>query len=207
MKIAIFGATGKTGIEVIKQAVDAGHEVTVMVRDAKRLPRFTKEIKVITGDFNDKLAVQSTVKGQDAVICTLGSRELYKNTGFRDFATRVIMEAMNEERVKRFVVMSSMGIGESWNDIPAFTKLLFKVVMPAARKDHEAQEAAVKASLLDWTIIRPSGLTDQQEVTTYEFGKIISPKSSRISRANVADLMLKVLESNSHIHEALVISN
>jgi putative NADH-flavin reductase len=88
-----------------------------------------------------------------------------------------------------------------------FSKALFKLVMPAARQDHEAQELAVKSCGLDWTIIRPSGLTDVLNVSPYEYGKDISPKTSRISRANVADLMLKVIESNTHIQEAITITN
>ena len=207
MKIAIFGASGKTGIELVRQALDHGHEVTVMVRNPDRLPSFSKEIKVLTGDFSHKDTVAATIKGQDAVICTLGSRELYKNSGLRTLGTRAIIEVMEKEGVKRLLVMSSMGIGESWNNLPLFTKALFKLFMPAAREDHEAQELAVKASALDWTIIRPSGLTDVPNVSAYEYGKEISPKTSRISRANVADLILKVMESNTHIHEAITISN
>jgi len=79
--------------------------------------------------------------------------------------------------------------------------------MPAAREDHEAQEMAVKSSDLDWTIIRPSGLTNDPGVTPYEFGRDITPTTSRISRANVADLILKVVESNIHLHEAITITN
>lgn len=207
MKIAIFGATGKTGIVLVKQAIEHGHEVTVMVRDPKRLPAFSKEIEVFTGDFSNLDTVKSTVEGQDAVICALGSRELYKNSGLRTLGTRAIIDAMQEVSVKRLVVMSSMGIGESWNNLPLFTKALFKLFMPAARGDHEAQELAVKSSALDWTIIRPSGLTEVPNVSTYEFGKDLKPKSSRISRANVADLILKVIEFNSHLNEAITISN
>lgn len=206
MKIAICGATGKTGIECIKQALDHGHEVTVMVRDPKRLPTFTKPITVFTGDFNNLDTVKSTIQGQDAVICTLGAKELYKNSGIRARGTRAIIETMKEVGVKRLVVMSSMGIGESWKQLSLFSKALFILVMPAARQDHEAQEQAVRASALDWTIIRPSGLTDVPHVSSYEIGVDLSPKTSRISRANVADLILKVIESNSHIHKAITIS-
>lgn len=207
MKIAIFGATGKTGIEVVKQALDQGHQVTVMVRDASRLPSFSKEVTIITGDFSNLDAVKTTVRGQDAVVCTLGSNELYKNSGFRAFATDKIIAAMKDGGTTRLVVMSSMGIGESWHGLPLFTKALFKLVMPAARADHEAQEKVVKESQLDWTIIRPSGLTNVPNVSTYDFGKDIKPKTSRISRANVADLILKVIDSNAHVHESLTISN
>lgn len=101
--------------------------------------------------------------------------------------------------------MSSMGIGESWDNLSWFSKALFKLVMPAARKDHEGQEEAVKASSLDWTLIRPSGLTDVPGISSYEYGTNLTPKTSRISRVNVADLILKVLESNAHVHEALTL--
>jgi putative NADH-flavin reductase len=207
VKLAIFGATGKTGLEVIKQALNRGHEVTVMVRDPKRLPNFSKPINVLTGDFSNLDTEKSTLIGQDAVICALGSRELYKNTGLRTLGTRAIIRCMEEEGVRRLVVMSSMGIGESWNQLSFFSKALFKLVMPAALEDHEAQEEAVKASALEWTLIRPSGLTNEPNVSAYEYGKELVPKTSRISRANVADLMLKVLENQVHIHESITISN
>jgi uncharacterized protein YbjT (DUF2867 family) len=207
MKLAIFGATGKTGIEVVKLALDHGHEVTVMVRDPKRLPAFSKPLNVIVGNFSYLDKVRSTVKGQDAVICTLGSRELYKNSGLRTLGTKAIINAMEEEGVRRLVIMSSMGIGESWENLSWFSKALFKLVMPAAREDHEGQEEAVKASALDWTIIRPSGLTDASNVSSYEYATNLKPKTSRISRINVADLIVKLLESDAHVHEALTISN
>lgn len=113
MNLTVFGATGKTGIEVITQALEHGHEVTVMVRDAGRLPSFSRSIAVITGTLNNPETVKSAIQGQDAVICTLGARELYKNSGVRTMGTRAIIAAMKETGVKRLVVMSSLGIGES----------------------------------------------------------------------------------------------
>jgi putative NADH-flavin reductase len=110
MKLAIFGATGKTGIELIKQALDHGHEITVMVRDPNRLPTFPKPITVFTGDFAMLDTVKSAIEGQDAVICALGARELYTNSEVRTRGTRAIIEAMNVLGVKRLVVMSSTGI-------------------------------------------------------------------------------------------------
>ncbi len=207
MKIAIFGASGKTGIEVIKQALEQGHDVTVMVRDPDRLPKFKKDINIFKGELSDNGRIELTLKGQDAVICTLGSRELYKNSGIRTIGTRSIIQAMEKLGISRLVVMSSMGIGESWKSLPLLTKVLFKLFMPAAREDHEAQELAVKSSALDWTIIRPSGLTNNPNLSNYEYGKEIKPKTSRISRANVAELIIKVIDTNTYIHEAITISN
>lgn len=207
MKLAVFGATGKTGIVFLQPALAQGHELTVMVRDPKKLPSTGRPLQVLTGDFSEPETVRSVVKGQDAVVCLLGSRELYKNSGLRTLGTRAIVKAMEEEGVQRLVVMSSMGIGESWDRLSTFSKWLFKLVMPAAREDHEAQELVVKRSGLAWTIVRPSGLTDAPGVEPYEYAQDLVPKTSRISRANVADLILKVVESNAHVREALTISN
>lgn len=207
MKIAIFGASGKTGKQLVKQALEQGHEVTVMVRNPQSLADYGAALKLFVGDISQLEVIKDTVRGQDAVVCALGARELYTNSGIRAKGTRAIIEAMKATGVKRLVVISSMGIGESWNHLPFFNKALFKLLMPAPRKDHEEQEQAVKASALDWTIIRPSGLIDEATVTTYNYGTNITPKTSRISRSNVAHLILKVLESNTHIKEALTITN
>lgn len=149
MKIAILGATGKTGIELSKLALDRGHEVTVMVRDPKRLPKFAQKINVFAGDFSNTDTIRSSIKGQDAVICTLGTKDLYKNAGVRTLGTRAIIETMNNVGVRRLVVMSAMGVGESWNDLSFLNKAVFALLMPATRQDHESQELAVKSSSLD----------------------------------------------------------
>ena len=104
-------------------------------------------------------AVERSIQGQDAVICALGARDL-KATMIRTEGTVNIIGAMKKGDVRRLFAVSAMGVGESWNDLSMFNKLLFAVFMKSTRKDHEAQEAAVKESGLDWTIIRPSGLRE-----------------------------------------------
>ena len=207
MNIAIIGATGKTGRVLVQQALDKGHQITVIVRDPNRLPQPTTKLNIIAGNFDNKGALQACLKDQDAVYCLLGSKDLYKNTGVRTAGTRAIIEAMETTGVQRLVVMSAMGVGESWKNLSLFNKFLFAAFMPAARQDHEDQEALVKSSSLEWTIIRPSGLVNTPEVSSYEAGPDIRSKTSQISRSNVADFMLKVVESHSHIREALTITN
>jgi uncharacterized protein YbjT (DUF2867 family) len=114
---------------------------------------------------------------------------------------------MQAHQVKRLVVVTAMGIGESWNTLSAVNKLFFATVLSSARADHENQEEAVKASGLDWTIIRPSGLTDGPKTGMYDFGETIQAKSSTISRANVADLIMKSLADDETIKKALTITN
>ena len=206
MKIAIFGASGKTGTEVVKQALEKEHTVTAFVRDPARLPIEDKNLAFTTGDIFDPANISDAVKGQDAVVCALGSSDL-KKTSVRTTGTTNIIKAMNLHKVDRLVVVTAMGIGDSWNTLSIVNKVFFATVLKSARDDHETQETAVKQSGLDWTIIRPSGLTDEPRTGVYKVGEIIQADTSRISRADVADLILKELEQNSWIRKAVTITN
>ena len=206
MKLVVFGATGGTGREVVQQALEAGHAVTSFVRDPSRLGDLVGKIKVITGDIHELDAVKQAVQGQDAVVCALGSRDL-KSTTLRTDGTVNIIEAMKDNQVQRLIVVSAMGIGESWNTLSLSSKLFFATVLRSARVDHESQEEAVRNSGLDWTIIRPSGLTDGPRRGDYRFGENIETKSSTIARADVADLILKSLEDGNLIGKAPTITN
>jgi len=207
MNIAVFGATGKTGLEVVKQALEGGHQVTAFVRDPARLEMENDNLSVVTGDVFDSAAVAEVIKGQDAAICALGAGSDLKKTTVRTTGTINIIQAMQQQKVKRLLVVTAMGVGESWDTLSVINKFFFAVLLKSAREDHEAQEAAVKESGLDWTIIRPSGLVDTPRTGVYDFGENIPAKTSKIARADVADLILKVLGDNNQIGKALTISN
>ncbi len=206
MKIVIFGATGKTGIEIVKQALEQGHEVTAFIRDASKMSVEHESLQLINGDVLDLPAVMQAVQGQTAVICTIGSNSLGKTT-VRSAGTENIIKAMQENDVKRLFVVSAMGIGESWSTLSTSNKIVFNSVLRNARKDHEKQEALVKESDLEWTIIRPSGLTDTPVTGTYDVGENIAAKSSRIARADVAQFILQELEDNAYVGKAPTITN
>ncbi len=207
MKLAIFGATGKTGLELVKQALEQDHKVTAFVRDPASLLIEDEHLTCITGDVFDKASVAKAVEGQEAVICSLGSGTDLKKTMIRANGTANIINAMQEKKVQRLIVVSAMGVAESWDDLSFLNKSIFALFMKNTREDHEAQEAAVKESGLDWTIIRPSGLTNTPRTGLYELGENISAKSSKISRADVADLILKELGKNDLIGKAVTITN
>jgi putative NADH-flavin reductase len=206
MKLVLFGANGKSGLEILKQALAKGDLVTAFVRDPSRLEGEHENLKVIQGDIFDAASVGRAIQGQDAVVCALGSSELKKTTVRAD-GTKNIIQGMKEHQVKRLVIISAMGVGESWDTLSAVNKLFFATVLKSSREDHEAQEAAVKESGLDWTIIRPSGLVDTPWTGVYDAGENIPAKTSRIARADVADLILKELEQNTRIGKAVTISN
>ncbi|MFC1997317.1 NAD(P)-dependent oxidoreductase [Chloroflexota bacterium] len=207
MKLAIFGATGKTGIELVKQALEQGHVVTAFVRDSARLGIEDERINFVTGDVYDPVSVAQAIQGQDAVICALGAGSSLKKTTVRTTGTMNIIKGMKEHMVDRLMVVTAMGIGESWDTLSPFNKFFFATLLKSSRADHETQEAAVKESGLDWTIVRPSGLTDTPRTSVYDVGENILAKTSKIARADVADLILKELGQNTLIGKAVTITN
>jgi putative NADH-flavin reductase len=207
MKLAIFGASGKTGTELVKQALEQGHTVTAFVRDPARLAIEDENLTFITGDVFDPVSVDQAVLGQDAVVVALGAASDLQKTTVRTTGTINIIESMQKNDVKRLVVVTAMGVGESWDDLSLFNKLFFATLLRSSRTDHEAQEVAVKESGLDWTIIRPSGLTDTPLTGVYDVGQNISAATSKIARADVADLILKELQQNMYIGRAVTITN
>ena len=127
MKLIVFGATGKIGQEIVKQALAQGYEITAFVRDSSKVMVEHGDLKIMKGDIFDITAVTQAIQGQDAVICSLGSSELGKTT-VRSEGTANIIRAMNEYHVNRLVVVSAMGVGESWSTLsfiifPSFTKI------------------------------------------------------------------------------------
>lgn len=207
MKLAIFGATGKTGIELVKQALEQGYAVTAFVRDPARLPIEDENLALVTGDAFDPVSVAQAIQGQDAVICALGAGSALKKTSVRTTGTINIIRGMQEHNVKRLMVVTAMGTGESWNRMSLINKFFYAVLLKSSREDHEAQEIAVKESGLDWTIVRPSGLTDTPRTGIYDVGEDIPAVTSKIARADVADLILKELKENLLIQKAVTITN
>jgi len=207
MNIAVFGATGKTGLEVVKQALEGGHNVTAFVRDPTRLALENENLSVVSGDVFDEASVTGAIKGQDAAVCALGAGSDLKKTTVRASGTINIIKGMQQNNVKRLLVVTAMGVGESWDTLSLVNKFFFAVLLKSSREDHEAQEAAVKDSGLDWTIIRPSGLVDTPRTGIYDSGENIPAKTSKIARADVADLILTVVGDNTQIGKALTISN
>lgn len=207
MNVAIFGSTGKTGIELVKQALEQGHSVTAFVRDPARLAVENENLTVVTGDVFNPSSVVKAIEGQDAVICALGAGSDLKKTTVRTTGTINIINSMQKNNIKRLIVVTAMGVGESWNTLSFFNKFFFATLLRSSRDDHETQEAAVKESGLDWTIVRPSGLTETPRTGIYDVGENILATTSKIARADVADLIIKEVEENALIGKAVTITN
>ncbi len=206
MKLIVFGATGGTGREVVKQALAQGYDVTAFVRNPAKMSITDDHLSLIKGDVMDLPAVMKAVQDQDAVVCSLGTHSLGK-TSVRAAGTDHIIKGMQEHGVRRLIVVSAMGTGDSWSSLSSTAKMIYRTMLRHAKKDHEAQEKLVKASGLDWTIVRPSGLSDEAVAGSYDVGENIKAKTSRIPRADVAHFIIKELEESAYVGRAPTITN
>lgn len=206
MHVAVFGATGGTGRQVVQQALAAGHRVTALVRNPDRLGIRHDDLTVVVGDVLDADKVTQTLAGADAVVISLGNTA--NNPDYIvSQGTQVIVDAMKRlGRPKRIVVVSSLGVGESKDQVPFAFKMLMKTVLKKPMEDKERQEAIIKGSGLDWTIVRPGGLTDGPATGRYKAG--LDPKivAGQVSRADVAAFVLQQLTDDIYLRKAPAIT-
>ena len=206
LKIAVFGATGGTGKEVLSQALSKGHEISALVRDPYRLSQTTPEkVQIVVGDVLNSEVVIETIQDADAVIVTLGHRaDSPENTVSE--GTRNIIRAMEENNLKRLVVVTSLGVGDSKNQVPFAFKIILKTALRKVMADKENQEKAVKESSLDWVIVRPGGLTDDPARGEYTFGTEDSIMAGSIPRADLAEFVIKQVIEDQFIHKAVAVT-
>ncbi len=203
--LAVFGATGGTGRQIVSQALEAGHTVRALVRDPARLPIRHPQLHLITGNVLDADAVERTITGADAVIVSLGNTANNPDWIVSE-GTRVIVAAMQKLGVRRLIVISSLGVGDSCDQVPTFFKLLMKTALKKPMEDKERQEQIVAASGLDWTIVRPGGLTNGPRTGRYRAGLDRSIVAGQVSRADVAEFVLRQLDDQTYLHKAPAIT-
>ena len=203
MKLLIFGASGRTGLEIVKLAIAKGHVVRAFVRDPKKIHIIHPNLEVFQGDVEDFRTVEKALEGQEAVLSALGSPNLKPNTIISD-GTKFIIEAMQRHHVRRFVCESSLGVGDSKHQIGGslgglvFRYLFMGLYLKHVFADKEIQENHIRQSGLDWVIVRPGGLTDSPGTGIC---KVVMPdvqklESTQISRADVAEFMLNQVEND-----------
>lgn len=199
MRITIIGGSQGTGAQLASLAQEAGHEVTVLSRSG----RGPAGVRAVAGDASDSTAAAEAVAGADAVVVTVGGAKGVSRQ--RAAVTETVTRAMRDAGVRRLVVQSSLGAGDSAAQMPAPLRLLMRVVLAKALADHNEQEALVRNSGLDWTVLRPTGLTDKEPtgtwkaLTTDDDGRL----GGSIPRRDLAACMLQVLSDNSTVGKAL----
>lgn len=199
MKIAVFGATGATGRLVVVRAVEAGHEVRAMVRDSARLPISHERLHVVVGELADQGAVDATVDGREVVISALAGSA--RQPACTD-GVRAILAAMRAKSAARLLVVSAHGAAESRDHSPYVMTL--RTLLGAKMRDKDTMETLIRqADDLEWTIVRPPALTDGPHTGRYRVGTELKiTLTSRISRADLADFLLRAAAEDTYVGQA-----
>ena len=206
MNLLILGAAGRTGSALVEQAIARGHTVSFYVHRAdESLPA---GVRVLEGDARDHASVLNAVQGQDAVIDALGGHLPFLETTVETDTARNVITAMTEAGVRRLLVISTIGEGDSASNVHDFYKhFIMPTLLRGVMKDKAGLEAAVEHSQLDWTIVRAAGLRtgDAKGV------RVVTPASDEkvrfINRADVAAFLLDQLTSTEFLHQVVGIAN
>ena len=205
MRVLMLGASGGTGRELVSQALARGHEVTAFVRKPSRLHFPDSRLTVAVGNVLDYPSLERAVRNQDAVLSALGHKRWYYPTRILSDGTRNLVRAMEAAGVRRLICETALGVGETWWRMGIYyTLFLTPFILPFYLHDKRRQEAIIRRSNLDWTIVRPGILTNGPRRGVYRHGSDVGHWlwSARISRADVADFMLNQLDSTSYLRAA-----
>jgi putative NADH-flavin reductase len=205
MRLLIFGPTGGTGRELVRQALDGGHSVTAFTRHSASLDE-RDNLQVVAGDVLDTAAVERAVPGHDAVLCAIGKPATSPGT-VRSEGTRNIVRAMESAGPARLIVQSTIGIGDTHALLPPLYRyVLVPTLLRRTFAEHTRQEAVVRGSKLDWTIVRAAALTDGERTGRYHHGTNGRQIEFEISRADVAEFTLALLTGDDHLRQTPMIS-
>lgn len=204
MRVLILGATGRTGRELVRQALERGMEVTAFGRAVERLPSSGADLRVVRGDVADAAGLADAIAGQDAVISALGVSRALSADPTVVAGIQHTLDGMRAHGVHRLVYLSFIGVRDSR---PAAGLLIRGVAHHVLRHeiaDHEAKEQLIRASATAWTIVRAPKLTDGPYTGRYRAGEAIVARSlfPTLSRADVADFMLRQLADDSYLRRA-----
>jgi len=200
MKLVVLGATGSTGLEIVRQAIEYGHSVTAFVRSPERLKSFRDRISVKEGNLLDAAELEPVIKGHDAVLSAFGPRvPIAKGDAnlLRQFAV-ALTSSIPRAGVRRVVVESVAFLFKDAIVPPAY--LLGRLFFPGVVADASGMEKVLEKSGLDWTIARPPKLTPKPYTGRYRVREgHLPPFGFSISYADVADFMIKAVQNRSLI--------
>ncbi|MBC7923031.1 MAG: SDR family oxidoreductase [Ferruginibacter sp.] len=204
MNIVIFGASGATGQELVSQALNSRHLVTAFVRTPSKLTLTHEHLKIVQGDVINYRQVEEVVKNQQAVISALGVSKPLKPDPAVVEGVQNIIQAMEKQRVKRLIYQSAFAVRENRSELGFFVNKVLGLILRNEIGDHEIKEALIKKSSLEYVIVRPSTLTNGPMTGKYRHGERILSSSliSPVSRADVADFMLRQLSDNAYVHKS-----
>ena len=210
MNVVIFGATGQTGRLLTERAVANGHVVTAFVRDPARLNAARDSVRIAQGDILDSTAVDRAVAGQQAVLVALGTATRRGSPQVLPQGIRHILDAMERHGVRRIVVLSAAGaLHERAGSLFGHVGLMLaRAYLPRVYAEHRAMLEELRKRDLDWIAVRPVILTNGPYTGRYRMVVEGIPRGGyRVSRADLADFMIRQLTSDEFVRKMPAIAN
>ena len=191
----------------MQQALSQGHEVTAFARNPDALSA-EKRVRIVAGDTTRNVEqIAEAIRGQEAVVSALGRRNTLRSDNLIARSTHFIVPAMEQAGVRRLLVMSAFGVGESRRDAPLIPRIMYRVLLSDIFADKKDAEDEIRRSSLDWTIVYPVLLTDGPLTGSYRVGERLELRGMpKISRADVAHFMLAEMKNRAFVRKAAVIS-
>jgi len=207
MNVLIFGAAGRTGRLLVKHAIVQHHIVTAFVRSPADFGMAAANLAVFTGNVTDPGAIGRAMKNQDVVFCVLGNSRPRQPDPSVVQGVRSIVQSMQERGVRRLIYQSCLGVAESRSASGLFSRLVGSRVRRYELADHESKEGLIRASGLDWTIVRPGKLTAGERTGVYRVGEGIRPAGlgwqPSISCADTAECLVRLSTDPAAVRKTL----
>lgn len=209
--ILIIGASKGIGLEATRQALSCGHVVRALARSANRIGISDAKLELRSGDALDPADVAAALQGVDTVIQALGIATgpdlILRPVSLFSQSTRVLLPAMKEAGVRRLICVTGFGAGDSQASMGCLQRVPFRLVLGRAYADKDIQERLIRESDLDWVIVRPVILTNGSRTGRYQV--LDDPGSWRnglISRADVADFLIREVDDDTYLRKTPVLT-
>ena len=209
MKILVIGANGPTGIALVQEALAHRHDVTALVRKPDAMPIHNEWLRVVKGDVLDPASLEPAIVGQEAVVCSLGITlaQSRKPTTIYSDGTKNIIAAMDKAGGRRLICITGIGTGDSKGHGGfLYDNIFLPLLLSEGYKDKGRQEEVVRASHVDWTIIRPAQLTNAAPKGTYRIFDTNAYTAKSIARADVAAFIVAHISDDTYLHKTIGIT-
>lgn len=208
MKLAIFGASGRTGRPLVEQALAAGHNVTALVRDPAKLPIRHDRLRVVQGDVLDAGKVEQAIIGADVVLSALGPAK-GSPPNIMTAATQNIVKAMQKHGIKRIISLTGAGVKDPKDEPKVIDRVirgLLVLLQKQVLQDAEGHVRIIQGSGLEWVVVRGPRLNEGPRTGQYRVGYIGKDSGTQASRADIADFMLKQVTDTAYLGTLPVVS-
>jgi putative NADH-flavin reductase len=207
MKVLVIGGTRGVGREVVTIAHKSGHSLTVMARNAVGFAVPVTGVRLVLGDAADAADLDRAVAGQDAVVWTVGVKPSRRPVQLFSRGTQFLLAAMGRHGVHRLLCVTGVGAGDSKGRGGfLYDRIVQPLLFKTTYEDKDRQEAQIRASTVDWTIVRPAALTDASPTGLYQtLTTSDGTRARRIARGDVAAFIVENLAAPEYVHQTVLL--